>query len=130
MPAPPTISQPSVAEVPPIIHDGVRYEQGKHDDRAGDQRGGYLVAIDVASGKLLWRLQVYAVTAPPPGVPALARDFRSMQLEPDGKSLRIENDAGGVYRVELATHASVQVGGPPESTPPAAPGKPKPQPGG
>lgn len=129
MPTAPSISQPSVAEVPTVVHDGVRYEQGKHDDRAGDQRGGYLVAIDVASGKLLWRLQVYAVTAPP-GVPALARDFRSMLLEPGGKSLRIENVAGGVYRVDLATHASVQVGGPPQSAPPAATGKPKPQPGG
>ena len=36
-----------------------------------------------------------------------------MRLSPDGKALVIENGAGGVYRVDLATHVSVQIGGPP-----------------
>jgi hypothetical protein len=39
--------------------------------------------------------------------------FRSVRLSPDGKALVIENEPGGMYRVDLATHASVQIGGPP-----------------
>lgn len=130
MPTPPSASRPSAPEVPPVVHDGVRYEQDRYDDRAGDQRGGYLAAVDVATGQRLWRVKVYAIAPQPPGAPTLAMYFRSMRLDPGCKALVIENEAGGVYRVDLATHESAQIGGPPETAPMAAPGKPKPAPGG
>lgn len=130
MPTPPSASRPSAPEVPPVVHDGVRYEQDRYDDRAGDQRGGYLAAFDVATGQRLWRVKVYAIAPQPPGAPTLAMYFRSMRLDPGCKALVIENEAGGVYRVDLATHESAQIGGPPETAPMAAPGKPKPAPGG
>ena len=46
----PSASRPSAPVVPAIEHQGVRYAQDSHDDRAGDQPGGYLVAIDAKSG--------------------------------------------------------------------------------
>jgi hypothetical protein len=128
MPTHPIASRPSAPEVPPIDHQGVRYEQDRHDDRAGDQPGGYLAATDIKTGQRLWRIQVYQVGEKgPAGAPVQARYFRAMQLAPDGASLIIENEAGGVYHVDLATRLSKQVAGPPETavTPPA---KPKPQP--
>lgn len=128
MPTPPSASRPSSPEVPPVVLDGVRYEQDRYDDRAGDQHGGYLAALDAATGECLWRVKVYTLAPQPPNAPALAMYFRSMRLSPDGKALVIENEAGGVYRVDLATHASGQIGGPPETAPVATPGKPKPPP--
>ncbi len=130
MPMPPSVSRPSAPEVLPVVVDGVRYEQDRYDDRAGEQHGGYLVAIDAATGQRLWRVEVYTLAIQPPGAPRMALYFRSMRPSPDGKALVIENEAGGVYRVDLATHASVQIGGPPETAPAATPGKPKPPPGG
>lgn len=126
MPTRPAASRPSPPEVAPVVHDGVRYEQDRHDDRAGDQPGGYLAAIDVRTGARLWRLKVYAIAPQPPGAPVQALYFRSMRLSPDGATLAIENEAGGVYRVDLATRSSVQISGPPETAPPSQPAKPKP----
>ena len=37
----PSASRPSAPMVPAIEHEGVRYAQDGHDDRAGDQPGGY-----------------------------------------------------------------------------------------
>jgi len=126
----PTSSRPSSPQVPPVEHQGVRYEQDRHDDSAGDQPGGYLAAIDVKTGERLWRLKVYNIArSGPPGTPALALYFRTMKLSADGAALDIENEAGGVYRVDLATRASTQVGGPAETAAPPKPStKPKPTP--
>ena len=128
MPVLPTASRPSPPEVAPIEHQGVRYEQDRHDDRDGDQGGGYLAATDIRTGARLWRIAVYKIGANArAGAPKPTRYFRSMQVAPDGASLIIENEAGGVYQVTLATHTSRQVGGPPE-TAATTPAKPKPQP--
>jgi hypothetical protein len=115
----PSISRPSAPQVADIDHQGVRYVQDKHDSRNGDQPGGYLAAIDIASGQRLWRLKVYEVPdGRAAGQPTLPRYFRSMQLVPGGQALEIVNEAGGVYRVDLATRTATQVGGPPASAPP------------
>lgn len=101
-----------------IEHEGVRYVQDLHDSRNGDQAGGYLAAIDIASGQRLWRLKVYEVPrAQVAGLPTLPRYFRSMQLLPGAQALEIVNEAGGIYRVDLATRRSTQIGGPPVSAP-------------
>ena len=59
------------------------------------------------------------------GHPTMARHFRSMQLLPGGQALEIVNEAGGVYRVDLASRGATQVGGPPASAaaPPQRPPK-------
>ncbi|HET7930246.1 MAG TPA: hypothetical protein VFL63_02515 [Rhodanobacteraceae bacterium] len=127
---PPSASRPSAPMVPAVEYKGIRYQQDDHDDRAGDQAGGYLVAVDAATGKRLWRIKVYVIAAGPPGAPVAALYFRSMRLAPGGDALLIENEAGGVYRVDLATHASTQISGPPETAAKPAPANPKPPPPG
>ena len=122
----PSISRPSAPQVADIVHQGVRYVQDATDSRNGDQPGGYLAAIDVASGQRLWRLKVYEVAdGRAAGHPTMARHFRSMQLLPGGQALEIVNEAGGVYRVDLARRGATQVGGPPASAaaPPQRPPK-------
>lgn len=127
----PSASRPSAPVVPALEHLGVRYAQDSHDDRAGDQPGGYLVAIDAKSGQRLWRLKVYEVPDQrAAGRPAMARYFRSMRLSPNGDSLEIENESGGVYRVDLASRNALQTGGPAASAPaprPVLPPKALPQ---
>lgn len=127
----PSASRPSAPVVPALEHLGVRYAQDSHDDSAGDQPGGYLVAIDAKSGQRLWRLKVYQVPDQrAAGRPAMARYFRSMRLSPNGDSLEIENESGGVYRVDLASRNALQTGGPAASAPaprPVLPPKALPQ---
>ena len=125
----PSASRPSAPVVAPVEHQGVRYAQDGHDDRAGDQPGGYLVALDAKTGHRLWRLKVYDVPdARAHGRPALPRYFRALRLGVDPSSLEIENDAGGVYRLDLAAHTSTQISGPPASAPARPPAAPKPPP--
>ncbi|PTT91567.1 hypothetical protein DBR42_03585 [Pelomonas sp. HMWF004] len=125
----PSISRPSSPPIAPIDHDGVRYEQGTHDDRNGDQPGGYLTATDIKTGQRLWRLKVYTVAVPKvPGAPAFARYFRTMKLSADSSALEIEDEVGAVYRVDLATRVSTQLSGPPETASPKPAAKPKPKP--
>jgi len=126
MPTPPAPSRPSAPEVPPVVHQGVRYAQDRHDDSAGDQPGGYLAATDVDTGARLWRIKVYNIAKGPAGAPVQALYFRSLRLAPGGTALLVENEAGGVYEVDLATHASMQVAGPPETGSPMPPTPPKP----
>lgn len=126
----PSASRPSAAVVADIEHLGVRYIQDSHDDRAGDQPGGYLAAIDIKSGQRLWRLKVYEVPdLRAAGRPTMARYFKSMRLSVDGSALEIENEAGGIYCVDLQSKTVTQVGGPPATAParPAAPPKALPQ---
>ena len=125
----PSASRPSAPVVAPVEHQGVRYAQDGHDDRAGDQPGGYLVALDAKTGQRLWRLKVYAVPdARAQGRPALPRYFRALRLGADKSSLEIENEAGGVYRVDLSARTSAQISGPPASAPARPPAAPKPLP--
>lgn len=129
MTSPPSTSRPPAPEVKPVVHDGVRYEQDKTDERQGDQPGGYLAAFDAQSGARLWRLRVYSLGAGAPGAPTGgARYFRSMQLAAGGAALEIEDEAGVRYSVDLAKRTVSQIGGPAaEAQRPPAPAKPKPQ---
>ncbi len=125
----PSSSRPPAPVVAPIEHAGIRYEQDKHDDRAGDQAGGYLAAIDSKTGSRLGRLKVYEVQDQRvAGLPTFARYFRSMILTPDGAALDIEDETGAVYRVDLARRTSTFISGPPDISPPERLVPPKPQP--
>jgi hypothetical protein len=99
-------SQPSPPHVAPIEHGGVRYEQDVARQRQPDaQRGGWLVAIDAASGTQLWSVQLYANpydAASPVGSPP--RWFKHMQLMPGGAGIDIEDDIGTRFTVDLSTH--------------------------
>ena len=116
-PGPGRPSRPAPPQVAPVEHGGVRYQQDMDAQRHGGAgRGGYLVAVDPASGQRLWMLKVYDVPDhSAAGVSSPGRYFRRMTLSPDGGQLEIENEAGGVFRVDLAAHTSTWVSGPDSS---------------
>ena len=100
--------------VAPIDNGGVRYQQdmdaGHH---GGGGLGGYLVAVDPASGERLWMVKVYEVTDhSAAGVSTPGCYFRRMTLLPDKNALEIQNEVGGVFRVDLAKRTSTWVSGP------------------
>lgn len=111
---PPGASRPAPPVVGAVELGGVRYQQDTEAlSHGGDQRGGYLVAIDPATGQRLWMLKVYLVPpAPNPALPSFGRHFRRMTLLPEGPVLEIENEVGGIYRVDLATRKVSWVAGP------------------
>jgi len=111
MPAP---SRPAPPRVPAIEHDGVRYMQDMDPLRhGGDQPTGYLVAVDPGSGNRLWMLKVYRVPdSGSVGVPSFGRYFKRMTLLPADNAIEIENEVGGVYRVNLAARIATWVSGP------------------
>jgi hypothetical protein len=122
----PEASRPPPPEVPPILHQGVRYEQEPLGSDEGGRLGGYLAAIDPGSGQLLWRLKVYEVPEPDaPGLPPIGRYFRSMRLLP-GNALEIENESGGRYQVDLATRTTTPSSTSTPSTTPSKKLPPKP----
>ncbi|MBP6765038.1 MAG: hypothetical protein KA141_08580 [Rubrivivax sp.] len=111
---PPGASRPAPPRVDPIEHEGVRYQQDMDAQyHGGDQPGGYLVAVDPASGARLWMVKVYHIAAPTrPGLPAMGRYFRRMSLLPDGKHVEVENEVGAIYRVDLKARSSTWISGP------------------
>ena len=118
-PGPGRPSRPAPPQVAPVERGGVRYQQDMEASRhGGTGRGGYLVAVDPASGERLWMLQVYAVPDhSAAGVSSPGRYFRRMTLAPDRDELEIENEVGGVYRVDLAARTATWVSGPDSSRP-------------
>ena len=92
------------AVIPPVERKGVRYAQAESGRDVGlDQVGGVLVASAADSGKRLWVLAVY----PNPIDPKQEADaqwifFKSMSFDPDGR-LRIVNEAGKAYLVDVDT---------------------------
>ena len=118
-PGPGRPSRPAPPQVAPVERGGVRYQQDMESSRhGGTGRGGHLVAVDPASGERLWMLQVYVVPDhSAAGVSSPGRYFRRMALAPDRDELEIENEVGGVYRVDLAARTATWVSGPDSSRP-------------
>jgi len=125
----PSSSRPPAAIITPIEYGGIRYVQDQHDDRDDDQPGGYLAAIDIATGARLWRLQVYAIAdTRGAGIAPVPIYFRSLRLEDGGDFLEIEDETGRVFRVSLASRSVTQVAGPPATASPQQSPKAKPMP--
>jgi hypothetical protein len=109
----PTPSRPAPPKVDPITHKGVRYEQDMQSSHyGGTQLGGYLVAIEPATGERLWMLKVYEnpTQADAPFQPG--RYFRSMRLLPETDEIEIESEVGGKYIVDLSKRTAVWISGP------------------
>ncbi len=126
---PPEASRPAPRAVPPVLYKGVRYEQDlASSQHGGDPHGGYLVAIDDATGARLWMLKIYQVTPQPiPGLPTYDRYFKRMSMVADRDELSIEDEAGVRYIVGLAER-SVRIVGQPAEPPAPAATKPLPTP--
>ena len=116
-PGPGRPSRPAPPPVAPVEHGGVRFQQDMDAQRhGGGGRGGYLVAVDPASGERLWMLKVYDVPDhSAAGVSSPGRYFRRMTLSADGSQLEIENEVGGVFRVDIAARTATWVSGPDSS---------------
>ncbi len=109
----PGTSRPAPPEVKPIFHNGVRYEQDLESFRyGGTQPGGYLVAVDPATGKRLWMLKVYEVPVQAGAPFQPGRYFRSMRLNPIRGQLEVESEMGGMYLVDLKLRSSTWISGP------------------
>lgn len=115
-PPPPAIQKPAAREEmqkeraeipapPPVARAGVRYQAVPWGKARGlDQNGGYVAAIDEKTGTEKWLLKVYHVS--------YDRDMEGdkldvfitkLMLDSDENSLRVENERGEAYSVDLET---------------------------
>lgn len=91
---------------PAVIVDGVRYEAVAWGKARGlDQNGGYIAAHDTGTGDELWLLKVYTVDYDD----ELESDkqdlfIADLMLEAPSR-LRVTDERGGVYRVDLVRRA-------------------------
>ena len=102
----PTLAQgkrSAPAEVPPVVSDGVRYED-PHTDNPCGQNGGCVVAYDDASGALLWSLKVYC-TQYDPQLEQDVQDVFITSLAVDNGQLDVTNEKGLHFAIDLQTHA-------------------------
>jgi hypothetical protein len=101
----PVTAKKRAAPVPvlPVSSKGIRYEAvhwGK--SRGLSQNGGYIAAIDIASGRELWVLKVYDVIYD--GNLEEDREdifITNLLLTTDGSALEVVNERGASYRVDL-----------------------------
>lgn len=50
----------------PVVHQGIRYEQLRRPQEHGYRQGGGVIgAVDLASGRMLWTLQLFETTFDP-----------------------------------------------------------------
>ena len=92
-------------EVPPVVHEGVEYRfpHFGYLEEEG-QNGGIVEAHDQRTGKLLWRLKVYAPSRAP-GLEGDVQDVFITSARLEGNKLAISNERGERYEVDLATRA-------------------------
>ena len=85
------------ADVKPALSKGV-------EDRAPQDKMGFVEAWDKAAGKMLWEKRVYEVQIDP----ALERDVQHVfitKLEVDAGKLLVSNERNEHYTVDLKTQA-------------------------
>lgn len=98
------------AEISPVVIDGMRYEVvhwGK--ERGLEQNGGYIAAIDVASGQERWLLKIYDVQYDPMMEEDVQDIFIKSMTKPFfSKKLKIVDELGRKYIVDT-TDRSIQL---------------------
>lgn len=82
-------------------------------DHGGDQPGGYLCAVDIATGQRLWMLKVYEVQDHSPfGVDVIGLYFKTMKQVPGRGELEIENESGSRFLVDVEQRTSTLISKP------------------
>ena len=116
--------------IAPVDHEGVRYEAlhwGK--ERGLGQNGGFVAAIDIASGKELWVQRIYQIVYGDKSPQKYDRFITALALMDGGGALAVTDQTGAVHRLDLATRAVTQISPAPDATPAPNPRKPaKPEP--
>jgi hypothetical protein len=103
-PKPPSLDRNAPKRVPPLVRQGVRYEQNLSALEAEfGQVGGILTAHDAKTGAILWSVKVYD-NKRKPGLEGDVQDvfFRSMAFDSKGR-LVIENERGQRFAVDVGT---------------------------
>jgi hypothetical protein len=99
----PRASRGRPAAVPPVIHEGVRYERLEQPAPEGLPPGGYVVATKVDSAERLWITCLYrSRTDPHIEADVQWTSIKSMRLDAALKTLVIEDGKGRLYRVDLS----------------------------
>jgi hypothetical protein len=91
--------------VAPVSFEGRRYEAIHFGKARGlEQNGGYVAAIDEASGRELWVQRVYRIRYDR-GLEGDKQDvfITGLTLAPATRTLSIENERGARYRLDLRT---------------------------
>lgn len=93
------------ADVPPIVHKGMRYEVVHWGKARGlGQNGGLVAAVDAASGRELWVVRVYAIDYTVDKEPDRLDVFiTSMKLDRDRRRLVLTDENGRRFGLDLAT---------------------------
>lgn len=93
------------APVAPVVADGIRYEVLAFGKARGlPQNGGYVLALDAATGRELWLSLVYEV--PPADGEGDKADVFITALTLRGTTLLVETERGRRYRLDLHSRLS------------------------
>jgi predicted small lipoprotein YifL len=100
------ISRPPPPDVAPVEIDGIIYTQVLNARKLGmPVAWGYLKAEDSKTGARQWVQKVYDVKINPADETDVQEVyFRRLERVPGQRSLRIENEAGGKFTVNIDTH--------------------------
>jgi hypothetical protein len=92
-------------EVKPVTVDSVRYEALHWGKKRGlGQNGGFVVAVEVASGRELWVQRIYEIRYSPDMEPDVQDRFiTSIRKRMFSSTLDITDEAGRRYRLDPAT---------------------------
>lgn len=89
-------------EVKPLMHHGVTYRAGHARDSRGNR--GTVEAVEASTGKRLWIVTVYEIPYQA-GLETDVQDVFIKSLAIDDGCLRVTNERGKSYCVELETGA-------------------------
>lgn len=101
MPQPKRVGPPDVApvQIGPLRFEAVHWGR----ERGLQQNGGVIAAIDAATGKEQWTLEVYHIDYHP----KLETDVQDLFIEsleaaPDGRHLLVKDEKGRRFEVDIA----------------------------
>ncbi len=101
----PTAKRVGPPEVAPVTIDGTRFEALSWGRTRGfGQNGGYIAAVDPASGRELWTLKVYAVTYDPEMEEDVQDVFITGLAVRDGR-LEVTDEKGRRFLVDVKSRA-------------------------
>jgi hypothetical protein len=92
-------------DVTPVTVDGIRYEAlhwGR--ERGLEQNGGYIVALDAASGKELWTAKIYTIDYKPMLETDVQDIFiQTIKVSDDKKTLKIIDENNREFLLDLSS---------------------------